>query len=67
MLLKYEETNKKYALEVEHYFVTEGWKSDFCESINLDWIPNYIIVESQENIKLYKAVKVIDTYLNHFN
>jgi len=41
----------------EHYFIASGWKGAFCSSIQLDWIPRYMIVNPEGEITLYKAVK----------
>ena len=44
----------------EHYFIASGWKGAFCSSIQLDWIPRYMIVNPKGEITLYKAVKADD-------
>lgn len=49
-----------YKLEGEHYFVSSGWKGAFGSSINLDWIPRYMIVNPKGEISLYKAIKADD-------
>lgn len=41
----------------EHYFVPSGWKGDFNKSIDLDWIPRYIVVDRTGKIELFKATK----------
>lgn len=52
---------KKHDLIGEHYLITKGWKpSDFCKSINLNWIPRYMIVGKDGTIKMYKAIKFKD-------
>ncbi len=52
---------KKHQLVGQHYLFTKKWKqSKFCESINLDWIPRYIIVGKNGTIKMYKATKISD-------
>lgn len=48
---------KKYQVKGEHYFVPGGWKSDFNNSIDLDWIPRYIVVSADGKIELFKATK----------
>ncbi len=50
----------RYKLEGEHYFVSSGWKGAFGSSINLDWIPRYMIVNPEGEISLYKAIKADD-------
>tara|TARA_B100000809_G_scaffold252094_1_gene286396 strand:+ start:26387 stop:26884 length:498 start_codon:yes stop_codon:yes gene_type:complete len=46
---------EKYNVEGEHYFVPSGWKGDFNKSIELDWIPRYIVVDKTGEIILWKA------------
>jgi thiol-disulfide isomerase/thioredoxin len=48
---------KKYKVKGEHYFVPSGWKGDFNKSIDLDWIPRYIVVDKTGGIELFKATK----------
>lgn len=54
---------KKYKLKGEHYYVPAGWKSDFNKSIELDWIPRYMVVASTGEIVLYNAKVATDTKL----
>jgi len=52
---------KKHKLEAQHYLFTKKWKeSGFCKSIDLDWIPRYMIVGKDGAIKMYKAIKLED-------
>ncbi|QRM87919.1 redoxin family protein [Lacinutrix sp. WUR7] len=53
----------KYPVKGEHYFMPKGMKSVFSKSIDLDWIPRYLIIDPQGNIKLYKAIKADDSKL----
>ncbi len=46
--------------EGSHYWSSTGWKSDLFKSIDLDWIPRYMILDEQGNIILYKAIKATD-------
>lgn len=46
--------------EGSHYWVEKGWKADLFESMDLDWIPRYMILDELGNIKLYKAIKARD-------
>ena len=48
---------KKYKVSGEHYYISSGWKGDFCSSIDLDWIPRYIVVGANGEIKLYRAIE----------
>jgi len=54
---------KKYQVKGEHYFIPGGWNSDFNKSIDLDWIPRYIIVGADGKIELFKATKASDKKL----
>ncbi|HZW62112.1 MAG TPA: TlpA disulfide reductase family protein [Flavobacteriaceae bacterium] len=49
---------EKYNISGEHYYMKSGWKGAFGKFLNLDWIPRYLIVDPNQNIKLFKAVKV---------
>lgn len=51
---------EKYKVTGENYFVPSGWKGPFGNSIKLDWIPRYMVVSPEGNIRLYKAVKAND-------
>lgn len=55
---------KKYDLgSGDHYLSTTGWKSDVFTSIDLDWIPRYMIIGPDGKIELYKAIKLDDKEL----
>ncbi|MEI6865188.1 TlpA disulfide reductase family protein [Flavicella sp.] len=54
---------EKYQVEGEHYFVYDGWDSDFNKFIDLDWIPRYIVVGADGKIQLFKATKASDEKL----
>lgn len=49
----------KHDLKGEHYWVndTEGMKGAFGKSIDLDWIPRYIIINKNGEIELYRAIE----------
>jgi thiol-disulfide isomerase/thioredoxin len=49
----------KHELKGEHYWVndTEGMKGAFGKSIDLDWIPRYIIINKKGEIVLYHAIE----------
>jgi len=46
--------------EGSHFWAADGWKSELFKSIDLDWIPRYMILDELGNIKLYKAIKASD-------
>ncbi|CAL2103620.1 Thioredoxin domain-containing protein [Tenacibaculum sp. 190130A14a] len=51
---------ERLALEGEHYFMKSGWKGDFGDFLNLNWIPRYLIVNKEGAIQLFKATKPTD-------
>lgn len=54
---------EKYKVQGENYFIPAGWKGVFCSSIGLDWIPRYMVVNSEGEIILYKAIETNDENL----
>lgn len=49
---------KKYQLKADHYLFTKKWKqSIFCKTIDLDWIPRYLIIGKDGTIKMFKAIE----------
>ncbi len=48
---------EKYEVKGEHYFLGRSeWKGGtFSESIELDWIPRYMLVDKESNIAFYYA------------
>ncbi|MRX65049.1 TlpA family protein disulfide reductase [Maribacter luteus] len=46
--------------EGSHYWANDGWKSELFQDIDLDWIPRYMVLDAEGNIKLYKAIKASD-------
>jgi thiol-disulfide isomerase/thioredoxin len=52
---------EKRDIKGDHYFVPTGMKGSFGKAINLDWIPRYMVVGKDGNIKLYKAIKANDS------
>jgi thiol-disulfide isomerase/thioredoxin len=54
---------KKYGVVGENYFIPAGWKGAFCSSIDLDWIPRYMVVDTEGEISLYKAIETNDENL----
>jgi hypothetical protein len=53
----------KYNVKGEHYLVTDGMKGVFGKSIDLDWIPIYMVVDKTGKIALYKAIEADDETL----
>ncbi|AUS06096.1 TlpA family protein disulfide reductase [Pseudotamlana carrageenivorans] len=56
---------KKYEVEGEHYYLENGKKSPFGDFVNIDWIPRYMVVDANGNIKLFKAVEADDKRIEH--
>ncbi len=51
---------EKYNVNGNHFFMQSGWKGDFGSFVNLDWIPRYMVIDKQGNIKVFKAVEADD-------
>jgi thiol-disulfide isomerase/thioredoxin len=51
---------EKYEVKGNHYFMQSGWKGAFGNFVKLDWIPRYIVVDKEGNIKLFKSVEADD-------
>ena len=54
---------KKFNLKGDHYYIKSGWKGPLCSSIDLDWIPRYILLDANGTISLYKAITTKDEQL----
>lgn len=54
---------QKYKVEGEHYYLPSGFKGAFGKAIDLDWIPRYMVADSEGNITLYKAIEADDKKL----
>ena len=52
---------KKYNIQGDHYFMKSGPDGPFREFLNSNWIPRYLVVDKQGNIKLFKAKKASDS------
>lgn len=48
---------EKHELKGDHYWVNDGMKGEFGKSINLDWIPRYIILDKKGKIIIYRAIE----------
>ncbi len=47
----------KHQLKGSHYWSADGMKGEFGKSIDLDWIPRYIILDAKGNVVLYRAIE----------
>jgi thiol-disulfide isomerase/thioredoxin len=54
---------EKYDVKGEHYLTADGMKGVFGKSINLDWIPRYMVVDRKGKIALYKVIEADDEKL----
>ncbi|CAM3651217.1 TlpA disulfide reductase family protein [Flavobacterium gelidilacus] len=54
---------EKYDVQGEHYLIADGMKGVFGKSINLDWIPRYMIVDKTGKIALFKVIEADDNKL----
>ncbi len=50
---------KKHQLNGDHYLITDkdGMKGPFGQSVKLDWIPRYIILDKNGAIKIFRAIE----------
>jgi len=51
---------EKHKIKGDHYFMQSGWKGAFGTFARLKWIPRFMVVDKQGNIKLYKSVEADD-------
>jgi thiol-disulfide isomerase/thioredoxin len=54
---------EKHELKGEHYLTSDGMKGVFGKSIDLDWIPRYMVVDKTGKIALYKVIEADDEKL----
>lgn len=47
----------KHELKGDHYWSPDGMKGTFGQSIDLDWIPRYIIIDKTGKIVTYRAIE----------
>lgn len=50
----------KYEIEGEHYWFNSAWKNDFTEYVGLNWIPRYMLIDSDGKIVDYYAIHADD-------
>lgn len=51
---------EKYNLKGSHYYLNEKMSGEFGKSIDLDWIPRYIIINKEGKIADYKSIAADD-------
>lgn len=54
---------EKFDLDGHHYWFKTGWKNEFTDAIDLNWIPRYLVVDPEGGIATYYAIKANDTAL----
>lgn len=54
---------EKHEINGEHYLTSDGMKGIFGKSVNLDWIPRYMVVDKSGKIVLYKVIEADDEKL----
>lgn len=48
---------EKHELKGDHYWAADGMKGNFGKSIDLDWIPRYVVIDKSGKIALYRAIE----------
>lgn len=54
---------ENHILKGQHFWVQDGMKGIFGKSIDLDWIPRYMIIDPKGKIALYKAIEADDAQI----
>jgi thiol-disulfide isomerase/thioredoxin len=54
---KWKEGIVKHELKGDHYLIKDGMKGSFGKTVDLDWIPRYIVVNKKSKISLYRAIE----------
>ncbi|MBC7845708.1 MAG: TlpA family protein disulfide reductase [Flavobacterium sp.] len=62
---------EKHELKGDHFMANDQMKGVFGKSIDLDWIPRYIIIDKTGKIVLYRAIETdfekINSIINDLN
>lgn len=48
---------EKHEVSGENYLIKDGMKGEFGKSIQLDWIPRFIVVDKNGKIVLFRAIE----------
>ena len=48
---------ERHELPGENYLIGETMKGDFAKSLDVNWIPRYIVLDKKGNVALYKAIE----------
>jgi thiol-disulfide isomerase/thioredoxin len=54
---KWKDGIEKHELKGDHYLIKDGMKGTFGKSVDLDWIPRYMINNKNSEISLYRAIE----------
>lgn len=54
---------EKFSLNGDHYWFGSSAKNSFIESVDLDWIPRYILIDKEGKVAKYYTVKADDPEL----
>ncbi|WP_293871919.1 TlpA disulfide reductase family protein [Flavobacterium sp.] len=54
---KWQSGIEKHELKGDHFWATDGMKGEFGKSIDLDWIPRYIIIDKKGTVVIYRAIE----------
>lgn len=54
---------EKFKIVGEHYWFNTEWKNDFTDYVQLNWVPRYMIIDSEGNIAHYYAVHADDAVM----
>ncbi|MFK7000385.1 TlpA family protein disulfide reductase [Flavobacterium oreochromis] len=56
---------KKHELTGYQLFVGENMKGNFGKSVNLDWIPRYIVLDKKGKVVLFRAIETDNEKINN--
>ena len=48
---------EKHEVSGENFLIKDGMKGEFGQSIKLDWIPRFIVLDKKGNIALFRAIE----------
>ncbi|WP_426279317.1 TlpA family protein disulfide reductase [Chryseobacterium sp. S-02] len=66
----FDKSLERFAMkDKENYWFTSGWKNDFNNYVDLNWIPRYMVIDQKSSIAKYYAISPedpdIQTTINH--
>ncbi len=59
----WKEAIEQFNLDGTHFYMGSEWKTDFNTSINLNWIPRFMIVGKDGSIKMFDAKTADDPHI----